>query len=110
MTGLVWDNMIKSYRETNEILDSLLEYCKGDKLSEVIFEIQRAKLLCFRGINCSSKREAHQRNFEQLRFYQGVINKLAEEFIRERKIRKLLVMLDGAINGLMNEIIGKSIA
>ncbi len=104
----VADKMLKSYREIYEILDSLLDCCNGERLTEVIFEIQRAKLICQAGTNYSFNREEHQRNYEKLKYYQGLINKLAFENIRERKIRKLIEMLDDSINRLKKETVHQS--
>ncbi len=76
---------------------ALLEFCKSSELSELVYEINRAKIICYTGFTYYCERESHGRNYEQLRTYQSFINKLSYENFRDRKLRKLLKLLDGKI-------------
>jgi len=51
-------------------------------------------LICYTGYTYYCTRESHGRNYELLKIYQSFINKLSYENLRDRKIRKLLKLLD----------------
>lgn len=93
--------MLHTYRTISQTLSLLLPFCEGDELSEIRYEIARAKLVCQIGAKYYRQSPERRADYEKLSCHYALIDKLAWYQMRERRTMKLLRELKKGIETIV---------
>lgn len=94
--------MLHTYRTISQTLSLLLPFCEGEELSEIRFEIARAKWVCKAGTKYYRQRDVRMADYEQLSCHYALIEKLAWYKMGDRRVMKLLRELKKGVEGLVD--------